>query len=76
MMSKGFLGLLYVSGRLPTYPSHKPTSTLNSNLGQNVGLGEEYVGSFPETYNDPFFVTSEPGNVPSSHPGCVDFPQG
>ena len=34
------------------------------------------MGSFPETYNDPFFVTSEPGNVPSSHPGRVDFPAG
>ena len=31
------------------------------------------MGRFPETYNDPFFVTSGPGNVPSSHPGWVDF---
>ena len=40
---------VYVSGKLPTYPSPKPTLTLTSHLGQNVGLGEE-VGSFPETY--------------------------
>ena len=27
-------------GKLPTYPSPKPTLTLTSHLGQNVGLGE------------------------------------
>ena len=37
-------------GKLPTYPSPKPTLTLTSHLGQNVGLGEGQVGSFPETY--------------------------
>ena len=31
---------VYVSGKLPTYPSPKPTLTLTSHLGQNVGLGE------------------------------------
>ena len=31
---------LYVYGKLPTYPSLKPTSTLNPHLRQNVGLGE------------------------------------
>ena len=31
---------LYVSGKLPTYPSTKRTLTLTSPLGQNVGLGE------------------------------------
>ena len=30
---------LYVSAKLPTYPSPKPTLTLTSHLGQNVGLG-------------------------------------
>ena len=43
---------VYVSGKLPTYPSPKPTLTLTSHLGQNIGLGEE-VGSFPETYPSP-----------------------
>ena len=33
---------LYVSGKLPTYPSPKPTLPLTSQLGQNVGLGEGY----------------------------------
>ena len=34
-----FLGRLYFfSGKLPTYPSPKPTLTLTSHLGQNVGL--------------------------------------
>ena len=32
-------GSLYVSVKLPTYPSPKPTLTLSSYLGQNVGLG-------------------------------------
>ena len=31
---------LWVSGKLPTFPSPKPTLTLTSHLGQNVGLGE------------------------------------
>ena len=42
-------GSFYVSVKLPTYPSPKPTLTLSSYLGQNVGLGEGWVGSFPET---------------------------
>ena len=33
-------GLLYVSGKVPTYPPPKATLTLTSHLGQNVGLGE------------------------------------
>ena len=33
-------GSLYVSGKLPSYPSPKPTSTLISHVGENVGLGE------------------------------------
>ena len=33
-------GSLYVSGKLSTYPSPKPTLTLCSHLGQNVGLGK------------------------------------
>ena len=46
-------GSLYISGKLPTYPASKPTLTLTSHLGQNVALGEELVGIFPEKYNDP-----------------------
>ena len=42
-----------VKGKLPTHPSPKPTLTLKSHLGQNVDLGEGWVGSFPEKYNDP-----------------------
>ena len=33
-------GSFYVSVKLPTYPSAKPTLTLSSYLRQNVGLGE------------------------------------
>ena len=33
-------GSFYVSLKVPTYPSPKPTLTLSSYLGQNVGLGE------------------------------------
>jgi len=48
------VGSLFVSGKLPTYPSPKSTLNLTSHLGQNVGLGEGQVGSSPDTYNDPF----------------------
>ena len=41
-------GSIKVSGKLPTYPSPKLTLTLNSYFGQNDGLGEGWVGSFPE----------------------------
>ena len=44
---------VYVSGKLLTYSSLKPTLTLTSFLGKNVSLGEGYVGRFPEAYNDP-----------------------
>ena len=44
---------LYVSRKLLTYPSPKPTLTLTSHLEQNVVLGEGQVGNFPETKNDP-----------------------
>ena len=33
-------GSFYVSVKLPTYPSPKPTLTLSSYLGKNIGLGE------------------------------------
>ena len=60
---------LYVSGKLSTYPSPKPTLTLTSQLGQNVGLGEAEggggVGSFSDTYNDPENV---PSAVRCRHP--------
>ena len=32
-----YLGSLYVSGKQPTYPSPKPTSTLTSHIELNVG---------------------------------------
>ena len=38
-------GSFYVSVKLRTYPSAKPTLTLSSYLRQNVGLGEGSVGS-------------------------------
>ena len=47
-------GSLYISGKLPTYPSPKPTLTITSHLGKNVGLREGYVGSFSMT---PAWVT-------------------
>ena len=33
-----------VFAKLSTYPSPNSTSTLTSHLGQNVGLGEGFVG--------------------------------
>ena len=34
------MGSLYISGKLPTYPSPMPTLTLTFHLGQIIGLGE------------------------------------
>ena len=39
--------IISVSGKLPTYPSPKPTLTPTSHLRQNVVLGEEAGGQFP-----------------------------
>ena len=49
------IGSLYVSGKLPTYPSPKPTFFPKCEVSVNVGLGEgeAKVGSFSETYSDP-----------------------
>ena len=68
------VGSLYVTGKLPTYPSPKPTLTLTSNLGQNVSLGEEQVGSFPAMYNDQECLGT---NVPPrlSNPDTLKVPQ-
>ena len=40
LLGMPYHGSFYVSGKLPTYPSPKPTLTLSSYLGKNVGLGE------------------------------------
>ena len=40
LMLPAYTASLYVSGKLPTYPSPKLTLTLAAHLGQNVGLGE------------------------------------
>ena len=50
------MGSFYVSGKLPTYPSTKPTVTLSSYLGQNVGLRKGWGKCFTETKNDPRYV--------------------
>ena len=45
-----FTGSFYVPGKLPTYPSLKPTFCPNWEQSVNISLGEGYVRSFPETY--------------------------
>ena len=45
-------GSSYVSGKLPTYPSPKPTFCLKWEVSVNAGLGEGYVDSFQETLNE------------------------
>ena len=42
-------GTVQVSGKLPSYPSPKPTLSLTSHLGKNVSLGEGQVVSFSDT---------------------------
>ena len=44
---------LYVSGKLFTYRFPKPKFCPKGEVSINVGLGEGYVGSFPETHDDP-----------------------
>ena len=39
-----------VSGETAHLPLSKPIFTLASHLGQNVGLGEGWVGSFPQRH--------------------------
>ena len=39
----GHFGSLYISGKLPCYPSPRPTFTLTFHLEKNVGLGEGLV---------------------------------
>ena len=40
---RNMIGKIQVSGKLPSYPSPKPTLSPTSHLGQNVGLGEGQV---------------------------------
>jgi len=49
---------MHVSGKLPN-PSTKPTFCREWEVSVNVGLGEGYVGSFPETYYDPNFLPKQ-----------------
>ena len=56
-MSSSFLFLehFYISGKLPTYPSPKPTLILTSHLGQNVALGRGRWAVSQECIMIPFF---------------------
>ena len=46
------IGSLDVSEKLSTYPSPKPIFCLKLQVSVEVCLGEGWVGSFPETYNE------------------------
>ena len=50
-------------GKLPTYPSPKPTLTFTPHSGENVGLEERWVGSVSQMYNDPNIVIVKPGKA-------------
>ena len=50
-----FLEHFYISGKLPTYPSPKPTLILTSHLGQNVALGRGRWAVSQECIMIPFF---------------------
>ena len=47
LCSSQMIRSLYVSGKLPTYPSPKPILKLTFHLGQNVGLGEGHPQNGP-----------------------------
>ena len=46
-------------GNCPPTPPRKPTLCSKWDLSVNAGLGEGWVGSFPETYNDPKFLLGQ-----------------
>ena len=46
-------GAIQVFGKLPTYPSPKSTFCPEREVSVNVGSGEGWKGSFPETLIDP-----------------------
>ena len=51
-----YIGLFtqgYVSGKLPTFSSPKPTFCPKWEVSVKVGLGKGQVGSFPKMYNNP-----------------------
>ena len=48
LWDQNIFGSLYVSGKLPTNTFPKPTFCPKWEVSVNVGLGEGYVGSFPE----------------------------
>ena len=50
-------------GKLPTYPSPKPTLTFTFHLGQNVGLEEGQMVSVSQMYNVPNIVIVKPGKA-------------
>ena len=49
-------GSMYVSEKLPTYPSPNRTFCPNREVSFNVMFGQGQVGSFPETYIDPILL--------------------
>ena len=52
----------------PPPPQPKPTLSLSSHLGQNVGLGEGWVGSFPETQ-----IAYSAGSVQRFISSCLNY---
>ena len=50
------MGSMYVSGKLPTYPSPNLTFCLKREVSVNVRFLEGSVCSFPETYIDPIYL--------------------
>ena len=53
LLSLDAIGSMYVSGKLPTYPSPNVIFCPKQEVSVNVRFGEGWVGSFPETYIDP-----------------------
>ena len=47
-------GSMYVSGKLPTYPSPNLTFCPKREVNVNVSFGDGWVGSFAETFIDRF----------------------
>ena len=59
-MGSGPSGSHNIVANGPTVSLPHSKFALTSHLGQNVGLGEGWLGSFPETYTDPRTLPVDP----------------
>ena len=65
-----YFGSLYVSGKLPTYPSPKPTLKLTSHLGQIIDLELNDLILFGLNYSHPLEISVLASYQPCKNVWC------